>query len=200
VTSEREWVRSFVSKLDSELAARHRRKGGPIVAVSDGTKLTYACEIERYTAQGEPETSLKRYETDILVRDVDPDGSWVPRVVIECKLRSVTTHDALTYSAKAATHRSVHPYLRYGFLAGKRDKYALPARLVRHGQQFDFMVSWNGLKATTAEWKAFCDLLLEEIETSRKLQNLLTDNRSATRIKNSDIRKSMTFIRTGRTK
>lgn len=199
MTSERDWVRGFVTKLNADLAKRSSNDD-TIISVSDGTKLSYACEIEGYSAQNEPETSIKKYETDILVRDVFPDGRWIPRVVIECKLRRVTTHDALTYSAKAATHRAVHPYLRYGFLAGKREEFALPARLVRHGQQFDFMVSWKGLKARPAEWKAFCDLLLDEVKTSRQLQKLLTDNRSASRIKNSNIRKSMTFTRTSGTK
>ena len=43
----------------------------------------------------------------------------------------VTTHDALTYSTKAATHKHVHPYLRYGFLAGGIQ--TIPGRLIKHG-------------------------------------------------------------------
>ena len=30
---------------------------------------------------------------------------WKPRVVVEAKLGSITTHDAITYNQKAATHR-----------------------------------------------------------------------------------------------
>jgi hypothetical protein len=115
-------------------------------------------------------------------------------------LKKVTTHDALTYSAKASSHRAVHPYLRYGFLAGGRTDYALPARLIRHGQQFDFMISWNEMKASPTEWKSFCSLIVEEAEASRKMQLLLTDNRSVNRIKHSNIHKPMNFVQAGKTK
>jgi hypothetical protein len=51
------------------------------------------------------------YQTDLLISERLDDGEdWTPRVVVEFKLGSVTTHDALTYSAKAATHKNVHPY------------------------------------------------------------------------------------------
>lgn len=53
--------------------------------------------------------STTKYETDIPVFDRFAEGSWIPRVVIECKLKDITTHDAITYGAKAATHRAVHP-------------------------------------------------------------------------------------------
>src|SRR5205823_863741 len=96
---------------------------------------------------------------------------------------SVSTHDALTYSSKAATHKQVHPYLRYGFLAGEREHYAIPGRLVKHGAYFDFMVTWCASKPTKAESKAFCRLIIDEVKASRRLQDLLTTNRSAKRQK-----------------
>ncbi|GAB4286004.1 MAG: hypothetical protein Kow0081_4020 [Candidatus Dojkabacteria bacterium] len=65
---------------------------------------------------------------------------------IEAKINSVTTHDAITYSQKAQTHKNVHSYLRYGILIGNRKDYALPGRLFRHGQHFDFMLSWKSFE------------------------------------------------------
>ena len=196
VTTERQWVGSFIEKLDKELkkTAKKQSRKGFVTSAADGTKLSYACEIQKYGSDGEPIVTTNEYETDILVSDVFDDGSWIPRVIIECKLANVTTHDALTYSAKASSHRSVHPYLRYGFFAGGRNDYGLPARLVRHGQQFDFLISWKGTKATASEWKAFCSLISQEAEASRKIQLLLTDNRSSARVKHSHIHKPLNFV------
>ncbi len=191
MATEREWVSGFIEKLDKELKKTSQK--GFVMSAEDGKKLAYACEIQRYGSDGEPIVSTNEYETDILISDKFDDGSWVPRVIIECKLAKVTTHDALTYSAKAASHRSVHPYLRYGFFAGGRADYALPARLVRHGQQFDFLISWMGLKGTAIEWRSFCSLIRQEAEASRMIQLLLTDNRSSTRVKHSQIHKPLNF-------
>src|SRR5690606_30085073 len=43
----------------------------------------------------------------------------IPRVVLEFKT-SITTHDVLTYSAKAKQHKQIYPYLRYGIIASKQ--------------------------------------------------------------------------------
>jgi hypothetical protein len=198
MTTERQWVNGFIKRLDDELAKTTQK--GFVMSARDGTKLAYACEIQKYGPDGTPVITTNKYETDILISDISTDGSWIPRVIVECKLKKVTTHDALTYSAKASSHRAVHPYLRYGFLAGGRTDYALPARLIRHGQQFDFMISWNEMKASPTEWKSFCSLIVEEAEASRKMQLLLTDNRSVNRIKHSNIHKPMNFVQAGKTK
>jgi hypothetical protein len=87
-----------------------------------------------------------------------------------------TTHDALTYSTKASTHKHVHPYLRYGTLIGAFDD-ALPGRLIRHGVYFDFMMVWSDEEATDEEWSDLTGLLAEEVRASRTLQALLTESR-----------------------
>lgn len=198
MTTERQWVNGFIQKLDKELKKTSQK--GFVMSAKDGAKLAYACEIQRYGADEVPVVTTNKYETDILISDIAPDGSWTPRVIVECKLKRITTHDALTYSAKASSHRAVHPYLRYGFLAGGRADFALPARLIRHGQQFDFMISWKTMKANATEWKSFCSLIHEEAEASRNLQLLLTDNRSAKRVKHSNIHKPMNFVQVRKTK
>jgi hypothetical protein len=73
----------------------------------------------------------------LIAEELEAAAQWVPRVVVEFKLGSVTTHDALTYLAKAATHKNVHPYLRYGIIIGGLDG-PVPKRLVRHGHSFVF--------------------------------------------------------------
>jgi hypothetical protein len=94
----------------------------------------------------------------------------------------VTTHDALTYSTKAATHKHVHPYLRYGVLIGDFGT-SLPGRLIRHGAYFDFMAAWGSEKPTASEWAEIVDVLRDEITASRTLHALLSDSRSKTRKK-----------------
>ena len=52
------------------------------------------------------------FATDPAFTEKLPNGRCKPRVVVEAKLGSITTHDAITYSQKAAVHRSV--ILTYG--------------------------------------------------------------------------------------
>lgn len=144
------------------------------------TKLPYASEISRYDANDAPTHHQRSYETDLLVFDETPDGDWTPRVIVECKLGAVTTHDALTYSAKAATHKHVHPYLRYGILIGRFDD-AVPGRLIRHGAHFDFMMVWLSDDESPDEWLDLERLLLDEVEASRTMQVLLSESRLRSR-------------------
>lgn len=189
--SEREWVKSFVPELEARI--RKMRPGGAPLRVVAGRRLTYASEVHSYEPPRVGIQIPSAYETDVLIYDEHKNGSWVPRVVIECKRRSVTTHDALTYSTKAATHKNVHPYLRYGFLTGNRGSHSLPARLVRHGTNFDFMASWVGYEATTDEWNQLVRVIKDEVRASRRLQELLTNNRSRSREHYSIIHRRLTF-------
>src|SRR6266536_223656 len=177
------WVRTLVKPLGAAL--KKMCSATTTVSICDGYELAYANEVLRYGWQkDEPQCCTSTYQTDLLICDEAADqSSWVPRVVIECKRGAVTTHDALTYSTKAATHKHVHPYLRYGFLAGEREHYAIPVRLVKHGAHFDFMATWRAARPTKAEWSDFCALVVEEIKASRAMQDLLRTHRSAKRKK-----------------
>ncbi|HXD31444.1 MAG TPA: hypothetical protein VN643_10030 [Pyrinomonadaceae bacterium] len=182
--SEKSWVHELVPRIGYALKKFASPEIG--ILVSDGSRLAYSCVINEYDKDNKSEPISSKYETDLLICDSFQDGRWIPRVVVECKIGgSVTTHDALTYSSKAATHKQVHPYLRYGFLAGERKHYAIPPRLVKHGAQFDFMATWCAAEPTAKEWKQFCELLKSEIQASRLLQQLLVTNRSLARTKYS---------------
>ncbi len=65
----------------------------------------------------EVQSTRTEYQTDLLISDATEEA-WTPRVVVECKLGRVSTHDALTYSTKASTLQHPPPYLRYGILIG----------------------------------------------------------------------------------
>ena len=170
---ETEWAKSVAEKLDRTL---------PRFNVAAGKKLIYANEIVEY---GENSKSYKEmeYETDILVYEVNGDNSWKPRVVIETKIKSVSTHDSITYSQKSATHKYVHPYLRYGIFLGNRGHLPLPGRLFRHGAHFDFMLSWRGYEPEDYEWKMLLSIITKEITASKKLEEMIFNSRSQHRDK-----------------
>ena len=163
--SEKEWVNSFISELQARMQTVALKES--TVRVEAGRKLPYAFEVQDYRSSEPDEQNINRYETDVLIFDQFNEDKWVPRIVIECKQSSITTHDALTYSTKAATHKNVHPYLRYGILLGNCEHHPLPPRLVRHGANFDFMASWVGYDATDDEWQELMGVLVDEVKASR---------------------------------
>jgi hypothetical protein len=87
-------------------------------------KVPYGLEIRAY--REEAETEAVSFATDFIVVERYPNGVWKPRVVVEAKVGSVTTHDAITYSQKAANHKAVFPYLRYGIMLGNREHHPCP--------------------------------------------------------------------------
>lgn len=90
----------------------------------------------------------------------------IPRVVLEFKTK-ITTHDVITYSAKALKHKQVYPYLRYGIVAS--DHVAVPGRLFTHNESLDFCGSVGGLKGRKLR-EFFAFLLSAEVQASRRLE------------------------------
>jgi hypothetical protein len=178
MSSEKDWTDSLRPQLQTAL--QPCQDGEWRVEVCTGWRLTYAHEILLYRKAGSGEHRSPGYATDLLVYDIRDNGDWIPRVVIECKLGSVTTHDALTYSTKAATHKHVHPYLRYGILVGAFDT-GLPGRPIRHGAYFDFMMVLSAEQPSKKEWSELKRALAEEVAASRTLQSMLTESRSRER-------------------
>ncbi len=171
---EKEWVRSLLPKFEQSL--KQHFSSNHNLRVEAGCKLTYAHEILKYNEHGVADSHRAKYETDLLISECEANGDWIPRVVVECKTGGVTTHDALTYSTKASTHKHVHPYLRYGVLVGNLGS-SIPGRLIRHGAYFDFMAVWKSQSPSKREWSDIEDILRSEIEASKTLHMLLTENR-----------------------
>lgn len=146
-----------------------------VLEIHTGHKIAYGHEISSYNGVEKPKSS--DFETDLAIIERMSDGSWKPRVVIEAKVNSINTHDAITYSQKAAMHKAVHPYLRYGVMMGNRKAYPLPGRLYRHGAHFDFMISFAGFSPTKSEMTSFRRLLVEEVEASIALERIHYESR-----------------------
>jgi hypothetical protein len=174
---EVEWVKSFAPTVENKL-----RLDDKCLSVATGRKLPYANEIRAYKNTEIHNSDFMAYETDLLITENIDDETWIPRVIVEAKFGgSITTHDAITYSHKAFTHRQVHPYLRYGILIGERKHYPLPGRLFRHGTQFDFMLSWAGSTPSEEEMSDFVDILVKEVNASRIMQEIIFDSRKKNR-------------------
>ncbi len=168
---ETEWVEHVADALRVDFA-----DSDPSLKIETQLKIPYGYEIRDYRGKQELEAEAIEFATDFVVVE-DTDGGWKPRVVVEAKVGSITTHDAITYSHKAANHKSVFPYLRYGIMLGNRGHYPLPGRLYRHGTQFDFMISFREYEPSAQELEAFRDVLLEEVQASQDLENMIYESR-----------------------
>ncbi len=151
------------------------RPAFPGLEIDAGKSIFYSLYIDEYgnipinqNEKGEPiRGGGTGFEQDVLLYErVSGQTCIVPRVAVEVKLGSVTTHDAIVYSEKARRLRNVYPYLRYGFLVG--DLSSLPGRLLRLGIDFDFIMRISN-PPPQAEQAHLITLLQDEIETSKKL-------------------------------
>jgi len=131
----------FTGLLKAEL-----EKNLPDYFVTSGESLTYKFFVD---AQGQvhpktvqnPKRGQLSFQTDLMVKKklkvVTLES--LPLVVIEVKLGRLTTHDILTYSAKATRHKEIYPYLRYGLVIGEAEK--IHKRFFTHNTGFDFAVA-----------------------------------------------------------
>ena len=170
--NELEWAKSVQTLVNARFRRAH-----PTLEMRLGARLPYASEILLYKEHSPAQHDTISYQTDLLVVEHIDEEAWKPRVVVETKIGSVTTHDSITYSEKAFAHKRVHPYLRYGILLGRRRHYPLPGRLFRHGLYFDLMLSWAGEVPTRGEARTLMALLLDEVEASRNLEDILYSSR-----------------------
>ena len=81
----------------------------------------------------------------------------------------LSTHDVLTYSAKATRHKQVYPYLRYGFVIGKAK--VLPGRFFTHNSGMDFAVAAASFDHSRLH-QLFADLLEKEMAALRQLEQI----------------------------
>lgn len=161
---------SFTEALVEQL-----RPSFPGLEIEAGKSIFYSLSIDEkgnipinQNEKGEPiRGGGTGFEQDILLYErVSGQTSIVPRAAVEVKFGGVTTHDAIVYSEKARRLRNVYPYLRYGFLVGNLS--FLPARLLRIGTDFDFIIRISN-PPLLAELDRLITMLKEEVEISQKL-------------------------------
>jgi len=145
------------------------------------TKLPYAREIKEYKTNFEPHHEESNvFETDLLLYEQTADVIK-PRIIIETKLKRVTTHDAIVYSYKAQNHKTITPFIRYGIIIGDRGHYPLPGRLFRHGMNFDFMMSFKKEEIDKDEKGVFKELIEKELHYSKQIEEMIYNSRSKKR-------------------
>ena len=158
---EDRWVDDAHDALEATLPA-------PFV-VKRGASLFYEIVVDeslRITADlHKPVRGQSAFQTDLCVFECVANGAELPRVVLEFKT-DLTTHDVLTYSAKAARHRSVYPYLRYGLVLARPT--TVPRRFFTHNDALDFCMALGG-----AEPKQVVALVQEELAVSQRMQALV---------------------------
>lgn len=170
---ENDWTKSICDLLQNQGL-------GENIYIDILKKIPYALEISSFNEEWEADTeSLDEtaFETDMVVYE-KLNEKIIPRVIVESKVGSVTTHDAITYSHKAMYHKNVIPYVRYGIMLGARETYPLPGRLFRHGTNFDFLFSFVDYVPSEKELTTFVDMLKREIIYSRQIEEILSNSRS----------------------
>jgi hypothetical protein len=114
-----------------------------------------------------PKRGYSAFQTDVCIFE-PRDKVLVPRVAIEFKT-TITTHDILTYSAKAGKHKTIYPSLRYGVIASNLQ--SIPARFFIHNDHLDFFIAAETYKTT--QLKAFIKKLINaEVGASKELEKL----------------------------
>ena len=115
-----------------------------------------------------PRRGTSAFQTDLCVFETLTSGVVIPRVVLEFKTK-ITTHDVLTYSAKARKHKQVYPYLRYGVILSEERHIA--GRVFNHNESLDFGAAVGQL-ADHELREFFAALFEEEIAASKRLETV----------------------------
>ena len=82
----------------------------------------------------------------------------------------MTTHDVLTYSAKARKHKQVYPYLRYGFVVSEVE--FVPRRFFIHNDALDFFAAPGNIRRPKELDRFFARLIKAEVETSKRMESV----------------------------
>ena len=187
--TEKQWAESIREFISSKELSNN-------VKVITLRRIPYAREILEYKLDFEPrKESSMAFETDLLIYE-QIDDIIKPRIIIEAKLSRITTHDAITYSYKAQSHKTITPFIRYGIMIGDRGHYPLPGRLFRHGTNFDFMISFQKEELSSREESAFIVLLKKELRYSHQIEEMLLNSRSNNRHRYFVMQKELRLVET----
>ena len=144
----------------------------PPFSIKRGSALLYQItvdnKLELTVNPEQPKRGYYAFQTDLCIFEKKSDRINIPRVVIELKER-ITTHDVITYSAKARMHKKVYPYLRYGLAASSVE--FVPSRFFTHNESMDFCAPMAHIKKSD-RIEFWSNLLKPEIEASRQLEQI----------------------------
>jgi len=115
-----------------------------------------------------PRRGQYAFQTDLCIFEKISDDLRIPRVVLEFKTKA-TTHDLLTYSAKASKHKQIYGYLRYGMILS--DENSIPSRFFYHNEALDFCGALKGLSGKALA-SFIQELVKTEIASSKTLEEV----------------------------
>src|SRR3989344_3859636 len=117
-----------------------------------------------------PSRGKSAFETDVTIFAKKGDIE-VPLIVLEVK-DNISSHDIITYSNKAARHKTVYPFLRYGLVAYGISH--IPKRFFKHNKELDFFLTLSEyLKDKNKLSTILFELVSKELENFEKLQIIL---------------------------
>lgn len=148
-------------------------------AIRRGASLLYEVivnnRLEITANPKRPSRGHSAFQTDLCVLERLGKDLEIPRVVLEFKA-GLSTHDVLTYSAKARRHKQVYPYLRYGLVVAR--SRSVPRRFFPHNEALDFCVAAGAFNAREVPGLV-ARLALREVRASRLLERIAYGGHSA---------------------
>ena len=144
----------------------------PPFLIKRGGSLLYEITVDnmlRLTVDPKrPMRGDSAFQTDLCIFEEKSSEVLLPRVVFEFKTK-ITTHDILTYSAKARKHKQVYPYLRYGLVAS--DMASVPRRFFVHNESIDFCAAISSRQSESLP-DFFESLIKAEVAASTRLEGV----------------------------
>jgi hypothetical protein len=148
----------------------------PPLSIKRGAALLYEVTVDNdlnlTVNPKRPVRGDSAFQTDLCVFEEKSPDVIIPRVVLEFKT-GITTHDVLTYSAKARKHKQVYPYLRYGIVASNEP--VVPRRFFVHNEALDFFAGLKNIELSDLVC-LFSSLLKAEVETSKTMESIAFGN------------------------
>jgi hypothetical protein len=164
------------SKFVSAAHSAAKKVLRPPLSIRRAAALLYEVTVDnKLTLTVNPKHPVRgdsAFQTDLCVFEAKSESVEIPRVVLEFKV-GITTHDVLTYSAKARKHKQVYPYLRYGLIASNES--TVPRRFFVHNESLDFFAALRGVNDSQLEG-IFARLIEAEVRTSKLLEGVAFNN------------------------
>lgn len=181
---ENKWTEEIAVRLKEELDSN-------IYEVTCFEKVPYLVNIKGYE-DGKEILDVMKYEVDLLIKE-KRDNCSIPRLIIESKYGKITTHDVITYNNKAKAHKGLYSGLRYGLMIGKSTEKNISPRVINHSSEFDFMFAFSEDKPNSNEWKTFVEVVKRNLETSNKLESIVSERRKRDKKRYYCIEKKFVF-------
>ena len=164
------WVRALSIGLVDSLAVAFPT--GEPLEVEAYHRLAVGHEVVDYGATMMRHKSITQ-TVDLLIAERLSDDRWTPRVAMECLTGDPSTRTAKALDARVAGFKAFNPSMRFGALVGEHGGPGLPASLVKHCPNLDFVTAWTDRLPTEAQWSRLSAIFATEVAASRALHNLI---------------------------